>query len=56
MVDGMTNLIPMAKIGHIGLYRDPVTLEPVLLQIARGRSERTDDRPDPMLATGGSWR
>ena len=56
MVDGMTNLIPMAKIGHIGLYRDPVTLEPVEYYCKLPEDvQHCDVRLlDPMLATGGS--
>ncbi|MFY9130475.1 MAG: uracil phosphoribosyltransferase [Saccharofermentanales bacterium] len=56
MVDGMTNLIPMAKIGHIGLYRDPVTLEPVeyYCKLPEDIQNRDVILLDPMLATGGS--
>ena len=56
MVDGMLNMIPSAKIGHIGLYRDPETLEPVEYYcIVRGDcEEREVFVVDPMLATGGS--
>lgn len=55
MVQGMLNLIPMAKVGHIGLYRDPQTLEPVEYYC---KLPDVEDRDfiivDPMLATGGS--
>lgn len=56
MVDGMLNLIPMAKVGHIGLYRDPETLEPVeyYCKLPVDASERDMVVLDPMLATGGS--
>ena len=55
MVQGMLNLIPTAKVGHIGLYRDPQTLEPVEYYC---KLPAVEDRDfiivDPMLATGGS--
>ena len=55
MVQGMLNLIPTAKVGHIGLYRDPQTLEPVEYSC---KLPDVEDRDfiivDPMLATGGS--
>ncbi|MDD2579584.1 MAG: uracil phosphoribosyltransferase, partial [Eubacteriales bacterium] len=56
MVDGMLNLIPMAKVGHIGLYRDPKTLEPVeyYCKLPEDVEEREIVVLDPMLATGGS--
>ena len=56
MVDGMTKLIPTAKVGHIGLYRDPDTLEPVeyYCKLPPDISERDLIVVDPMLATGGS--
>jgi uracil phosphoribosyltransferase len=56
MVDGMLNLIPMAKVGHIGLYRDPKTLEPVeyYCKLPDDVEEREIVVLDPMLATGGS--
>ena len=56
MVDGMLNLIPSAKVGHIGLYRDPVTLEPVeyYCKLPPDISERDCFILDPMLATGGT--
>ena len=56
MVDGMLNLLPMAKVGHIGLYRDPKTLEPVeyYCKLPEDAQERELVVLDPMLATGGS--
>lgn len=56
MVDGMLGLIPAAKVGHIGLYRDPETLEPVeyYCKLPADSSEREVFVVDPMLATGGS--
>ncbi|KXG76246.1 uracil phosphoribosyltransferase [Thermotalea metallivorans] len=56
MVDGMLNLIPAAKVGHIGLYRDPETLEPVeyYCKLPADVHERDLIVLDPMLATGGS--
>ena len=56
MVDGMLALIPSAKVGHIGLYRDPETLEPVeyYCKMPADISEREVIIVDPMLATGGS--
>ncbi|HHT65388.1 MAG: uracil phosphoribosyltransferase [Caldicoprobacterales bacterium] len=56
MVDGMTKLIPTAKVGHIGLYRDPETLEPVeyYCKLPPDIHERDLIVVDPMLATGGS--
>ena len=56
MVDGVTSLVPAAKIGHIGLYRDPETLEPVeyYCKIPADCNEREVFVVDPMLATGGS--
>lgn len=56
MVDGLLNLMPMAKVGHIGLYRDPVTLEPVeyYCKLPEDAIERDIVVLDPMLATGGS--
>lgn len=56
MVDGMLSLIPMAKVGHIGLYRDPVSLEPVeyYCKLPEDSAEREVIVLDPMLATGGS--
>ncbi len=56
MVDGVLNLIPTAKIGHIGLYRDPDTLKPVeyYCKLPADCAEREVFVVDPMLATGGS--
>lgn len=55
MVQGMLNLIPTAKVGHIGLYRDPQTLEPVEYYCKLpGVEDRDFIIVDPMLATGGS--
>jgi len=56
MVEGMLNLIPAAKVGHIGLYRDPETLEPVeyYCKLPSDIQNREVFVTDPMLATGGS--
>lgn len=56
MVEGMLNLVPAAKVGHIGLYRDPKTLEPVeyYCKLPADIEEREVIVVDPMLATGGS--
>ena len=56
MVDGMLAMIPAAKVGHIGLYRDPETLEPVeyYCKLPKDCAEREVFVVDPMLATGGS--
>ncbi|MDP2183513.1 MAG: uracil phosphoribosyltransferase [Actinomycetota bacterium] len=56
MVDGILELIPAAKVGHIGLYRDPETLEPVeyYCKLPEDIGERDILIVDPMLATGGS--
>lgn len=56
MVDGLLNLIPVAKVGHIGLYRDPETHEPVeyYCKLPADIEERIVVVVDPMLATGGS--
>lgn len=56
MVEGMLSLIPMARVGHIGLYRDPETLEPVeyYCKLPDDVDERDVVVLDPMLATGGS--
>ena len=55
MVDGMLSLIPAAKVGHIGLYRDPETLKPVeyYCKLPADCAEREVFVVDPMLATGG---
>lgn len=56
MVDGMLKLIPAAKVGHIGLYRDEETLQPVeyFCKMPQDIAERDIIVVDPMLATGGS--
>mgnify|MGYP000378051644 CR=1 FL=1 len=56
MVDGILTLIPSAKVGHIGLYRDPETLAPVeyYCKLPADAQEREILLVDPMLATGGS--
>ena len=56
MVNGITTLVPSAKIGHIGLYRDPETYEPVeyYCKLPQDIEEREMIIVDPMLATGGS--
>ncbi|MFP3916630.1 uracil phosphoribosyltransferase [Lysinibacillus telephonicus] len=56
MVDGVLKLIPAAKVGHIGLYRDPETLKPVeyYAKLPADVEEREFIVVDPMLATGGS--
>ena len=56
MVDGMLSMIPTAKVGHIGLYRDPDTSKPVeyYCKIPADCAEREIFVVDPMLATGGS--
>ncbi len=56
MVDGMLTLVPSAKVGHIGLYRDPETLKPVeyYCKLPADIGEREVFVVDPMLATGGS--
>lgn len=56
MVDGILKLIPAAKVGHVGLYRDPETLKPVeyYVKLPADVKERDFIVVDPMLATGGS--
>lgn len=56
MVDGMVAMIPSCKVGHIGLYRDPETLEPVeyYCKLPPDITERDVIVVDPMFATGGS--
>ncbi len=56
MVDGITTLVPSAKVGHIGLYRDPETHEPCeyYCKLPSPIEQRTIVVTDPMLATGGS--
>lgn len=56
MVDGVLALVPSARVGHIGLYRDPNTLQPVeyYCKLPADIEEREVIVLDPMLATGGS--
>lgn len=56
MVDGVVKMVPSARIGHIGLYRDEETLQPVeyYCKLPKDISEREVIVVDPMLATGGS--
>ena len=56
MVDGFLSLVPAAKVGHIGMYRDEETLEPVeyLVKLPEDIDQRQIFVEDPMLATGGS--
>ncbi|SHH22199.1 uracil phosphoribosyltransferase [Tepidibacter thalassicus] len=56
MVDGILQLVPAAKVGHVGLYRDPETLKPVeyYSKLPADIHERDIIIVDPMLATGGS--
>ena len=56
MVDGFLSLIPAAKVGHIGMYRDEETLQPVeyLVKLPEDIDQRQIFLVDPMLATGGS--
>ncbi|HUB46642.1 MAG TPA: uracil phosphoribosyltransferase [Acetobacteraceae bacterium] len=56
MLDGMLDLLPSARVGHIGLYRDPDTLQPVqyYFKMPEDVAERFCIVLDPMLATGGS--
>ena len=56
MVDGLQRLVPVAKVGHIGLYRDPETHQPVeyYCKLPTDIEERIVILVDPMLATGGS--
>jgi len=56
MVDGILSLVPDAKVGHIGLYRDPDTLQPVeyYCKLPTDAQDRDMIIVDPMLATGGS--
>ncbi|MEI2666724.1 uracil phosphoribosyltransferase [Rossellomorea sp. LJF3] len=56
MVDGILKLIPAAKVGHVGLYRDPETLKPIeyYVKLPSDVEERDFILVDPMLATGGS--
>ncbi len=56
MVDGMVSMMPNVKVGHVGLYRDPATLDPVkyYFKMPPDIAERDVIVVDPMLATGGS--
>lgn len=56
MVDGMLKLVPAAKVGHIGMYRDEETLQPVeyFCKLPQDIQDRDVIVTDPMLATGGS--
>ena len=56
MLEGMLTMVPAAKVGHIGLYRDPETLKPVeyYCKLPADCGEREVFVTDPMLATGGS--
>ena len=56
MMNGVIRMIPAARVGHIGLYRDPETLKPVeyYCKLPKDVAERTLIVTDPMLATGGS--
>lgn len=56
MVEGMLDVIPSARVGHIGLYRDPETLKPVeyYCKLPKGIEDRNLIVLDPMVATGGS--
>ena len=56
MVDGILKLVPAARVGHVGLYRDPETLQPVeyYCKLPADVNERELIVVDPMLATGGS--
>ena len=56
MLSGVANMIPAARVGHVGMYRDPKTLKPVeyYCKLPSDVAERTLIVVDPMLATGGS--
>ena len=56
MLNGVVNMIPAARVGHVGMYRDPETLKPVeyYCKLPSDVAERTLIVVDPMLATGGS--
>ena len=56
MLNGVVNMIPAARVGHVGMYRDPKTLKPVeyYCKLPGDVAERTLVVVDPMLATGGS--
>lgn len=56
MLDGMLKIVPSARVGHVGLYRDPETLEPVeyYFKVPKEMADRDAILVDPMLATGNS--
>ena len=56
LLQGLLDLVPVARVGHIGLYRDPKTLQPVSYygKLPDNMDQRTTVVVDPMLATGGS--
>ncbi len=56
MSDGILNMIPAARVGHVGLYRDPETFKPIeyYVKLPKDIEERELLVIDPMLATGGS--
>lgn len=56
LLNGVVNMIPSARVGHVGMYRDPATLKPVeyYCKLPGDVAERTLIVVDPMLATGGS--
>ena len=56
LLDGMLDLVPSARVGHVGLYRDPVTLTPVeyYMKVPENISDRLTIAVDPMLATANS--
>ena len=56
MLNGVVNMIPAARVGHVGMYRDPETLKPVeyYCKLPSDVAERQLIMVDPMLATGGS--
>ena len=56
LLDGMLDLVPSARVGHVGLYRDPQTLRAIqyYLKLPEGMAERKVIAVDPMLATGNS--
>ena len=56
MVNGLLELMPMAKVGHVGMYRDPETLKPIeyYCKLPSDLADRRIIVTDPMLATGGS--
>ena len=54
LVDGVLRMVPSARVGHIGMYRDEETLEPHVCKLPKDVAEREIMIVDPMLATGGS--